>query len=411
MVNLHRHAAVDYEHLSGDVAGFIGGEEGCRVSNVFRLAEVGQGDAGEQGFACFFRDGIGHISRDEAGGNGVDGHLAAGDFLGHGLGEANDAGLGSRVITLAYVAGDADDGGNVDDAACGALHESALQGFDKEENALEVGGDNGIPVAFLHTHEQTVLGDTGIVDQNVDSGVFSQDVLDAGFHYEENIMGVNGKFEQITFYISPDTLQQAIFGLNINYGLSFSSRHSCVKCSSLNFVSERADTPLHNFFVGINISLRNSGLLHNDVGQRIKLNELVYLILSGEDGCIRRKVLRSSDIDSGNFVNIIYENVFNDISIEMLAEMTNRSLTSFKKEFRRLFDAPPHRWIIEQRLDRAKILLASTSRTVSEIGAECAFTNISHFIKLFKLRYKETPAAFRRRHSMLKGEEYKAKIG
>ena len=253
---------------------------------------------------------------------------------------------------------------------------------------------------YIHHHDTSYMIEEG--------SVF---VLDAGFHYEENIMGANGKFEQITFYISPDTLQQAIFGLNINYGLSFSSRHSCVKCSSLNFVSERADTPLHNFFVGINISLRNSGLLHNDVGQRIKLNELVYLILSGEDGCIRRKVLRSSDIDSGNFVNIIYENVFNDISIEMLAEMTNRSLTSFKKEFRRLFDAPPHRWIIEQRLDRAKILLASTSRTVSEIGAECAFTNISHFIKLFKLRYKETPAAFRRRHSMLKGEEYKAKIG
>jgi AraC-like DNA-binding protein len=122
-------------------------------------------------------------------------------------------------------------------------------------------------------------------------------------------------------------------------------------------------------------------------------------------------VLRSSDIDSGQFVNTIYDNVFNDISIEMLAEMTNRSLTSFKKEFKRLFNAPPHRWIIEQRLDRARILLASTSRTVSEIGVECAFSNISHFIKLFKLRYKETPAAFRRRHSILYGEEYKAILG
>lgn len=235
-------------------------------------------------------------------------------------------------------------------------------------------------------------------------------ILDAGFHYEENVIGDNGRFEQITFFITPQTLQQVIFGLNINYGLSYASHHSCSKCVSHNFVFERAAIPLRNFFVGIDLSLRNSGLLHNDIGQRIKLNELIYLILSEEDGCIRRKVLRSSDADSGHFMNIIYENIFNDISIERLAELTNRSLTSFKKEFKRLFNAPPHRWIIEQRLDRAKIMLASTSRTVSEIGAECAFANISHFIKLFKQRYHDTPASFRRRHSSVSNNEDMAAV-
>jgi AraC-like DNA-binding protein len=34
--------------------------------------------------------------------------------------------------------------------------------------------------------------------------------------------------------------------------------------------------------------------------------------------------------------------------------------------------------------------------TISEIGAQCAFTNISHFIKLFKRHYKTTPAALRK---------------
>ncbi len=236
-------------------------------------------------------------------------------------------------------------------------------------------------------------------------------VLDAGFHYEENIIDENGRFEQIIFFLTPQTLQQIIFGLNINYGLSFSSRHSCANCISRNFASCMASTPLRNFFVGIDLSLRNSGLLHNDVGQRIKLNELIYLILSDEDGCIKRKVLRSSDADSGHFINIIYENIFNDISIERLAELTNRSLTSFKKEFKRLFNAPPHRWIIEQRLDRAKIMLSSTNRTVSEIGLECAFSNISHFIKLFKHRYKETPASFRRQHSEVVVVEDIADVG
>lgn len=179
---LHRHAAVDHDDLPGDVAGFVGGEEGGRMGDVFRLAEVGQGDAGEQGLSGFFGNGVGHVRGDESGRNGVDGHLAAGNLLSHGLGEADDTGFGGRVVALAYVAGEAYDGGNVDDAAGGTLHEGALQGFHEEEYALEVGGENGIPVAFLHAHEQTVLGDAGVVDQDVDGGVFGQDVLDAGFH-------------------------------------------------------------------------------------------------------------------------------------------------------------------------------------------------------------------------------------
>ena len=235
-------------------------------------------------------------------------------------------------------------------------------------------------------------------------------ILDAGFHYEENTIGENGRFEQIIFYLAPATLQQVIFGLNINYGLSFTSRHSCHKCATHNFASTKGDTPIRNFFIGIELSLRNSGLLHNDIGQRIKLNELIYLILSGEDNCTKRKILRSADTSSGHFINTIYDNIFNDISIETLAELTHRSLTSFKKEFKRIFNKPPHRWIIEQRLDRAKILLHSTSHTISEIGAECGFANISHFIKLFKQRYRDTPASFRRQHTT-EGEQLRTAVG
>lgn len=231
-------------------------------------------------------------------------------------------------------------------------------------------------------------------------------LLEAGHHYIENIVGEGGRFEQITFYLNGAVLQRVIFGLNINYGISFSSTHSCPKCLRRNFAIVANDS-LYNFFVGIDSALRHSGLLHNDIGQRIKLNELIYLILTSNDGCMRRKVLRSADTESGLFMNVIYDNIFTDVSIESLAEQTHRSLTSFKKEFRKLFNMPPHRWIIEQRLMRAKIMLSSTNRTVSEVGIECGFTNISHFIKLFKQRYNTTPALFRREHSTAANNEYR----
>lgn len=221
-------------------------------------------------------------------------------------------------------------------------------------------------------------------------------LLNPGFHYEENLIDEDGHFSEIIFYISPATLQQITCGLGLNFGLKFSSRHNCDNCIALNFATSKSDSSLQNFFSSIEKSLRASYLRENDIFKQIKLNELVYLILTGEDNCIKRKLLRAVDTTSGQFVNIIYENIFNDISIEKLAELTNRSLTSFKKEFRRIFNSSPHHWIIEQRLDRAKVLLSVTSYTVSEIGAECGFSNISHFIKLFKQRHQHTPVAYRR---------------
>ena len=73
-----------------------------------------------------------------------------------------------------------------------------------------------------------------------------------------------------------------------------------------------------------------------------------------------------------------------DISVEELAGKCNRSLTSFKKEFRKHFFEPPHKWFIRQRLMHSRLLLISTNKSISEIGNDCNFPNTSHFIKLFK---------------------------
>ena len=128
------------------------------------------------------------------------------------------------------------------------------------------------------------------------------------------------------------------------------------------------------------------------------MTELIYLIVSRDKGCLKSKVLNNVDTARDNFEQIIYAHIFTDISIEKLAEKCNRSLTSFKKEFRRHFFMPPHRWFIKQRLMQSRLLLISTSKSISEIGIECTFPNTSHFIKLFKKQYGSTPAIYRSTH-------------
>ena len=125
---------------------------------------------------------------------------------------------------------------------------------------------------------------------------------------------------------------------------------------------------------------------------------MIYLIASHEDCCIKSKLLSNVDAAKENFEQIVYDHIFKDISIEELSKLTNRSLTSFKKEFRRHFQMPPHKWYIRQRLMHSRLLLISTSKSISEIGNECTFPNTSHFIKLFKKEYQMTPATYRHKH-------------
>ena len=136
--------------------------------------------------------------------------------------------------------------------------------------------------------------------------------------------------------------------LNITYGLNISNEHSCENCRNRSHVTMPAWNSLRNFFINTNNYLRDEDFRHDETAENIKMTELIYLIASHEDCCIKSKLLSNVDAAKENFEQTVYDHIFKDISIEELSKLTNRSLTSFKKEFRRHFQMPPHKWYIRQ---------------------------------------------------------------
>jgi AraC-like DNA-binding protein len=223
--------------------------------------------------------------------------------------------------------------------------------------------------------------------------------LGIGTHYTEEVPDETNVFEQILFYYQPEDLHKILMYLNLTYGLNISYNHSCPECMGANMVSMPAWQLLKGFFSNTANYLRSEGYLHDETAENIKMTELVYLLVSHEDCCLRSKIIGNIDTAKESFEQLMYNHIFEDVSIEQLSMRCNRSLTSFKKEFKRIFLMPPHQWFIRQRLMHARMLLISTSRSVSQIGTECAFPNTSHFIKLFKKEYNMTPASYRSRHN------------
>jgi len=222
--------------------------------------------------------------------------------------------------------------------------------------------------------------------------------LGIGLHYTEELPEADHPFEQIVFYYTPDELQRILLHLNVTYRLSITNNHICTECRSRSEVSMPSWPAIRSIFLGAASYLRDEGSLNDPAAGNFKMTELIYHIVSHDDGCIKSKILNNIDVEKESFEQLVFDNIFKDVSIEELASEANRSLTSFKKEFRKLFGLPPHKWFIRQRLMHARLLLISTSYSVSEIGAQCTFPNTSHFIKLFKKEYAMTPAAYRTRH-------------
>ncbi len=217
-------------------------------------------------------------------------------------------------------------------------------------------------------------------------------ILNQGTHYIENIPSPEGSFEQIVFYFSPSRLQQIIAALKTDNLNLDSKRHNP---HNSKVASAAPSKIMRNFFTAANRHYEYGGFLHNEESERIHLMELIYIILTQEQEPIRNLLLQILDQEKAAFEKIIYYNLLTDKSVDELAAECSRSLKSFKKEFKRILGAPPHQWYLRQRLNHSKLLLNTTRESISSIGNLCAFPNTSHFIKLFKRYFGDTPAVYR----------------
>lgn len=81
----------------------------------------------------------------------------------------------------------------------------------------------------------------------------------------------------------------------------------------------------------------------------------------------------------------------NDISMEEIANYTGRSLSTFKRDFKKCSTLSPREWLIRRRLEAARELIRKGGRKVSEICFEVGFKNLSHFSKIYKETYGIPP--------------------
>jgi len=126
----------------------------------------------------------------------------------------------------------------------------------------------------------------------------------------------------------------------------------------------------------------------------IKIAECLTVL----DACnpqVKRVLSAFDEPGKVNLADFMEEHFLYNLSIEKFSYLTGRSLTTFKKDFQKVFKTTPGRWLTGRRLEHAHYQLAVNKRKPAEIFIEAGFENLSHFSFAFKKRFGYTPTEVR----------------
>lgn len=94
-----------------------------------------------------------------------------------------------------------------------------------------------------------------------------------------------------------------------------------------------------------------------------------------------------------DILDFMHKNYMYEFTMEELAHYTGRSLATFKRDFKKLSDLTPEKWLIRKRLEVAYELMKEGGKRIVDVYAAVGFKNPSHFSTAFKRQYGVSPTA------------------
>lgn len=153
---------------------------------------------------------------------------------------------------------------------------------------------------------------------------------------------------------------------------------------------------VEQYIANLSIFFQNKDAFDDELGV-LKLKELVIIMLKSENHQNVRKLLSEifSPVDL-SFKESIQRNILNPLSIEQLSFICNMSLSTFKREFKKVFKETPAKYIKHKRLEYASDLLKCNSlKSISEIAYDSGFQDPTTFSANFKEKFELSPKEYR----------------
>jgi len=103
-----------------------------------------------------------------------------------------------------------------------------------------------------------------------------------------------------------------------------------------------------------------------------------------------------SDFGRRNVIDFVRSQISTDISLADMAAVTGLSITHFSHLFKTSMGVSPHQFVVQQRVQRAKELLATLNLRMIDIALACGFKTQQHFARIFRQVCGVSPTEYQR---------------
>jgi len=122
----------------------------------------------------------------------------------------------------------------------------------------------------------------------------------------------------------------------------------------------------------------------------IYAQKLVYNLLNISS--VNQCLVKGKDNPALRAADIMKNNIKENITLKDIAKKINMSESSFSQYFKKEMDLTPQKYLNNLKLEKSLNLLKKDS--VTEVSFELGYDSPSHFIRIFKNKYKTTPKQY-----------------
>jgi transcriptional regulator GlxA family with amidase domain len=150
-----------------------------------------------------------------------------------------------------------------------------------------------------------------------------------------------------------------------------------------------------NYVDGIMQYFYNQHIITEEILE-IKIKEILLLLLSSKKAEEVALLLEHFvNKRTASFKEVIETHILSEISLEELSQLCNMSLSTFKRHFKKIYNATPNEYLFDQRLENSKNLLATSERSIDDIASLSGFKTTAHFSRKFKEKYAIPPSQYK----------------
>lgn len=122
----------------------------------------------------------------------------------------------------------------------------------------------------------------------------------------------------------------------------------------------------------------------------LKISEAIS-ILREIDKSVDRVLANFEKPGKIDLIDFMERNFMFNMPMEKLGYLTGRSLSTFNRDFKKLFNSTPQKWLTDKRLQLAHYQLSQKKKKPTEVYLEAGFEDLSHFSFAFKKKYGISP--------------------